>query len=97
MPTWEEIVRSLESHIHEARIASSRMPVERDWNQVITCMWIIVEIEDLIQKSNPTRKWIYDPEPLAQRFQMGLKKLNEHWAMTLSQQMIQCLRVFPIP
>jgi hypothetical protein len=60
-------------------------------------MLAIVEIEDLIQSSNPAQKWTTDPEPLAMRLQAELKKLNEHWAVVLMQQMQRWLRAFPIP
>jgi hypothetical protein len=78
---------------HQANVASNKMPVSRDWVQVITCMHIMLEIEDLIQKSTPAQNWIYDPKPLAQR----LKLLNEHWAMSLVNQVQRWLRPFPIP
>jgi hypothetical protein len=60
-------------------------------------MLAIVEIEDLAQESNPFPKWIRDPEPLVQRLQGELKKLDEYWAKILMQQMQQWLREFPIP
>jgi hypothetical protein len=56
----------------------------------------MIEIEDLISKSETKRQWIYDVSPLSQRFQEELLKLNEAWAWTLATQMHQLMGNYPI-
>jgi hypothetical protein len=95
--TWEKTLKALENSFHEAKIASNKVMVMRDWTQVHTCMHIMTEAEDLIWRSNHAHQWIYDPGLLAQRFQEELKLLKEHWAVTLAIQAHHWLRIFPDP
>jgi hypothetical protein len=80
----------------EAKRAANVIKVRKDWNQMIYCFHIMIEIEDLISKSETKRQWIYNISPVAQRFQEELWKVNEAWAWTLATQMHQLMRDFPV-
>jgi hypothetical protein len=94
--TWQDSVKAIRLAFQEAKKASNLIKIRKDWNQVIYCLHIMLEIEELISKSETKRQWIYDVTPLAQRFREELRKLDESWAWILATQMHQLLRDFPV-
>jgi hypothetical protein len=94
--SWRDAAKAIRSAFQEARKASNLIRVRKDWNQMIYCMHIMLEIEELISKSETRRQWIYGVTPLAQRFQEELWKVNENWAWTLAIQIHQLLRNYPV-
>jgi hypothetical protein len=94
--SWRDSIKAIRSAFQEAKKASNLIKVRKGWNQVIYCMHIMLEVEDLISKSETRRQWIYDVTPLAERFQEELWKLNENWAWTLAIQIHQLLRDYPV-
>jgi hypothetical protein len=94
--SWQETVQAIRLALAEAKLSARMIRIRRDWNQMIYCFHIMIEIEDLISKSETKRQWIYEVSPLSQRFQEELRKLNEAWAWTLATQMHQLMRNYPI-
>lgn len=92
---WRESVKALRAAFRDAKLASSKLQV-RDRLQMIYCMHIMLEIEDLISKSETARQLAYDVAPVAERFQEELAKLNEHWATTLEIQVHHLMRELPV-
>jgi hypothetical protein len=94
--SWRETVKAIRVAFSEAKRAANVIRVRKDWNQMIYCFHIMIEIEDLISKSETKRQWIYNVSPLTQRFQEELRKLDEAWAWTLATQMHHLMRDFPV-